>query len=375
MASDEPRESVEEPSESVEVTQTSADTGLWAKPETEVIENLHPTQAAEFAWSSEGGAVDYDAAAAPAGQPQPGTILRAAAAVAVIAAAIVAGGSVWMWDHLDTHTAGPRTTSTTPTPDGPVLDGLYEVASDNQHDTVNGVSYSSEDVTRFWAFRSLCTPARCVATAAEVSDTNHQVLNYDHDHSIWLWSNGAWNEDPDHNTSPCSNSPKQATATMVRTLAPQPDGTLKGTEIDVADSDSPCAPGVVIKRPITARRIADTPKDLVADPASAPPDVGRHANQYVAIAVSRGATPKSGYPGSGETADYASAIALSECRGRTGASDCAVIVTTLNGCVSLAVDAEGGFATGKGSDPEGAKADAQAKLPSSYWASDGPCSS
>ena len=117
------------------------------------------------------------------------------------------------------------------------------------------------------------------------------------------------------------------------------------------------------------------PKDLVADPAAIPPDLGLHVNHYVAIAVSRGAKLKSAYPGSGQTADYANDIALSDCRERTGAEDCAVVEMNFNGCVSLAVDANGGFAGGKGPDLLSAKGDARAKLPSSYWASDGPCSS
>ncbi|MGV0066274.1 DUF4189 domain-containing protein [Mycobacterium colombiense] len=371
MASEELSEPAEmAQTESAEVAQAAADTGQWAKSETEIIENTHPTEAVQFAWSSEDGTVDYDAATSKLGQSRHRTIMRAGA---IIAAAIVAGGGVWMWDHLHSRTA-PRATST-PVASGPVLDGIYEIASDNQHETVNGVLYPSTDVARYWAFRSLCTPARCVATAAEVSDTNHQVPNYDHDHSVWLWAYGTWKEDPDHNASPCANSPKQASATMVRTLAPQPDGTLKGTEIDVADSDSPCAAGVVIKRPLTAIRIGDTPKGVVADPASAPPDLGLHANQYVAIAVSPGAKQKSGFPGSGQSASYATGIALSECRERTGADDCTVVETNLNGCVSLAIDPNGGFASGKGPDLESARTDARAKLPSSYWTSEGPCSS
>lgn len=301
---EESSEPAEELSQSAELAQASADTGLSSKPETEVIENNHPTEAAQFAWSSEDGTFDYDAAPAGLGHSRHRMIVRAGAVAAVIAGAIVVGGGVWMWDHRHSapHMGSMHRTASAAAANGPVLDGLYEIASDNQHSTANGVAYPSTDVTRYWAFRSLCTPARCVATAAEVSDTNHQVPNYDHDHSVWLWSNGKWSEDPDHNTTPCSDTPnpKLATGTMVRTLAPHPDGTLKGTEIDVINSDSPCGAGVVVKRPLTAKRIGDTPEGVVADPAAAPPDLGAHANQYVAIAVSPGAKLKSAYSGSGE---------------------------------------------------------------------------
>ena len=67
---------------------------------------------------------------------------------------------------------------------------------------------------------------------------------------------------------------------------------------------------------------------------------------------------------------------LARCQHRPAAADdCAVVETNLNGCVSLAVDPNGGFASGKGPDLESARANARARLPSSYWASDGPCSS
>jgi Domain of unknown function (DUF4189) len=361
----------EESSESGEVPQPAADTSHWARPETEIIENIHhtPTQAAELAWSTDDGTVDYDAAGPR--QSRHDIIMRVGVVGAVIAAAMVAGGGVWMWDHQ--HTA-PTAAASAAAPNGPVLDGIYEIASDNQHRTVNGVSRPGTDLARYWAFRSLCTPARCVATAAEVSDTNHQVANFDHDHSVWLWVFGTWKENPDHNTSPCSNG-RDATATMVRTLAPQADGTLKGTETDVVDRGSMCAAGEVLKHSITAKRIGDTPKDLVADPVTAPLDLGVHVNQYVAVAVSRGAARKSAFQGTGDTADYASAIAVTECVEGTSANDCVLVETNLNGCVSLAVDADGNFVGGKGPDMASARADARAKLPSSYWTSEGPCSS
>lgn len=334
-------------------------------PETEVVDSAPRQIETPPAWSE---AEDYPELPAP--RSWRGTAVRAGA---ILSAAIVVAGGVWAWDHL--HNKTPRKA---PAPaaaaNGPVLDGIYEIASDNQHATVNGESYSGTDVTRYWAFRSLCTPARCVATAGEVSDTNHQVANYDHDHSIWLWTDGTWNEDPDHNTDKCGNGPP-VTATMVRTLAPQPDGTLKGTETDVVDKDSPCNAGVVVQHPITAKRIGDTPEGVVADPATAPSDVGVHANQYVAIAVPRGANQKTAYPAAGPTDYYADQIAVTQCRNHAGAdADCAVVETNLNGCVAFALNPSGDFAGGKGPTPDAARGDARANLTTSYWVSEPVCS-
>lgn len=197
---------------------------------------------------------------------------------ALLAALAALGATVFaLWWGKGSE-AGPTAKVGPPTrlaPPGPVLDGTYELDSDGAHRTINGVQTSGEDITRWWAFRSVCTTAGCVATSAEVSDSNHQVASDDHDHSVLRWRNGAWREDPDRTYDTCngnSDSPRTV-ITLVRSLAPQVDGTLKGTETDTAE-DNGCGAqtkGEVIQFPILAKRVGDVPPGVVADPATAVP--------------------------------------------------------------------------------------------------------
>jgi hypothetical protein len=344
-------------------------------PDTVIVPDVAQSQAPDLAWSSDADTADYGASTER--YTWRAAWVRAAAfAVGCVVVAATIGG-VWAWQRsARTHPAEP-TPRPAAAPAGQVLDGIYEIASDDEHRTVNGVPQPSMDVTRYWAFRSVCTTTGCVATAAEVDDINHQIPSADHDHSVWRWNFGGWTEDPDHNTSPCgstANSP-QSTATMVRTLAPRPDGTFTGMETDTVDNDSPCGAGAVIHYSITAKRIGDTPPGVVADPSAAPVNPPAGGNQYVAIALSPSAsTHKAGAWGTGETADNARRIALNACREHTGDDDCVVAETNLHGCVTYALAPDGSFAGGKGPDLDSARADARANLPSSYWVSDVQCS-
>jgi len=244
----------------------TADTSVGEPgPETMIVPDVRQQQAAELAWSSDSDTADY--VASTENYTWRATWVRVA--MVAVCALVVAGGvvGVWAWRHsTQTHPA--------PVPAvGLVLDGIYEIASDNEHRTVNAVPQPSVDITRYWAFRSLCTQTGCVATAAEVDDISHQTPYADHDHTTWRWHYGSWREELDHNTLSCASAPgsPQATATMVRTLAPQPDGTLKGGETDAVDNNAPCGAGKVISFSITAKRIGDTPPGVVADPADAGP--------------------------------------------------------------------------------------------------------
>ena len=118
---------------------------------------------------------------------------------ALLAAVVALSATIFglRWTHGSERGA---TASTAPVPTasmalGPILDGIYEIDSDNAHETVNGTLFVGEDTTRWWAFRSICGPAECVATSSELSETNHLTLSDDHDHSVFRWRDGAWRED------------------------------------------------------------------------------------------------------------------------------------------------------------------------------------
>jgi hypothetical protein len=248
-----------------EVAEQPVTSGVIA--DTTAIPNSAKTAAGELAWSLETEPAERQH------QSWGVTWQHAALLLILPVVGLIVAITFWIWGS---PFAGPPAPPSPKTIAGPALDGIYEIASDNAQQTFNGKPSPAGDITRYWAFRSVCTSTGCVATAAEVSDTNHQVANDDHDHSTWRWNNGAWREDPDSTSDlPCdgsTDSPKAA-STMVRTLAPQLDGTLKGMEIDTVNDDK-CGAATkdgAIKFPIAARRIADSPPGLVADPAIAVP--------------------------------------------------------------------------------------------------------
>ena len=72
--------------------------------------------------------------------------------------------------------SAPSPSSPAPPAAGPKLEGTYRVDYDDADQTVNGKATTGDEKkeTSWWAFRSLCTSTRCVATAAALADNNQQ---------------------------------------------------------------------------------------------------------------------------------------------------------------------------------------------------------
>lgn len=84
----------------------------------------------------------------------------------------------------------------------PRLDGTYEIASDLQHMTVNGVlqTPSGTSHTSQWTFSSSCSSG-CVAHATEISGGDNSTGGSpkdDPDTSVWSWNGTSWVEETDH---------------------------------------------------------------------------------------------------------------------------------------------------------------------------------
>jgi serine/threonine protein kinase, bacterial len=143
------------------------------------------------------------------------------------------------------------------------------------HQTVNGVPQpASGNFPHWWAFRSTCTPAGCVAAGKMLSDSVHRPGGAD---LFFRFDAGIWREDPRNTTVPCSHDPASGTypAIDVVSLTPRTDGTLQGDATTTITSDSACGntsgmKGTVIQIPVLAKRVSDAPPG-VPDPASAPP--------------------------------------------------------------------------------------------------------
>jgi serine/threonine-protein kinase len=185
------------------------------------------------------------------------------------------------------NTADPATvasapTLSTPVPPaaGPKLDGTYRVDYDQADQTVNGAKTTGDEKkeTHWWAFRSLCTSTRCVATGASLADNNQDEPSGSIA-DVVEFTDGRWQDTPNLlDPQRCQDEyggPEKIpggnaadTATIIWSLEPQTDGTLHGVETRTIITDGCGKQGKVFKTPIVATRTGDVPPAVVlADPA------------------------------------------------------------------------------------------------------------
>ncbi len=165
--------------------------------------------------------------------------------------------------------ASPSTSTPAPPAAGPVLNGAYRFDYDNTHQTVNGHPTTGGEITEthWWAFRSLCTSARCVATGATLADNNQQEPSGAAD--VVQFIDGSWKDTPSLlNPTPCSTGNGAQMTTSGWSFQPQADGTLRGVATDTVITNECGLQGYVYKTPFVVTRIGDVPPAVVlADPA------------------------------------------------------------------------------------------------------------
>jgi len=165
-----------------------------------------------------------------------------------------------------TLTAAPATSSPAPAVAGPGLNGTYRVDYDFVHQTLNGGPVQGgPNAAHWWAFRSLCTSAGCVATGAQLSDTNQQepvgvgrVLRF---------NDGHWQATPHLETTQFVTTNRQSIARVSWSWDPQPDGTLRGVDTQTVLTNEDGDQGEVFQTPLVMTRVGDVPPAAVlADP-------------------------------------------------------------------------------------------------------------
>ncbi|WP_156623223.1 hypothetical protein [Mycobacterium sp. 1164966.3] len=176
-------------------------------------------------------------------------------------------------------TGVPATSSPAPAAAGPVLDGTYRVDYDWAKQTANGKPTTGDPATaqtsNWWAFRSLCTAAGCVATGSRLADTNHNQANGGA--RVLRFADGHWQDTPYlHRPEPCRGTSGTVTDTssLSWSLEPQPDGTLRGVQTETVLTNECGNQGTVYETPVVATRTGDVPPSItLADPAliAAPP--------------------------------------------------------------------------------------------------------
>ncbi|WP_324689168.1 serine/threonine-protein kinase [Mycobacterium sp. 94-17] len=169
-------------------------------------------------------------------------------------------------------TGAPAASTSAPAVAGPVLDGTYRVDYDWAKQTANGAATSGDptpQTTNWWAFRSSCTATGCVATGSRLADTNHNEAKGGA--RVLRFADGQWQDTPYlHPPEQCRGTSGTVTdtSTLSWSLAPQPDGALRGFQTETVLTNECGNQGTVYRTPVVATRTDDVPRSVtVADPA------------------------------------------------------------------------------------------------------------
>ncbi len=217
------------------------------------------------------------------------TAIAAATAVTlVIALTITWAISFFSWDDPPQSNRGspPRFNATSsasavlpgssPAAAKPVLGGTYRLDYDRAKQTSNGVIRTNGMQTSWWAFRSACTATGCAATGAKLDNIDHQAARAagTGNTGVLHFIDGHWRSAPRELQTQCRAVHGTQTSTQAETvvwsLTPQPDGTLRGVQTQTVQSNECGAQGAMLRIPVVATRVGDVPTGVaVADPAQA----------------------------------------------------------------------------------------------------------
>lgn len=194
-----------------------------------------------------------------------------------------------------------------PTPPAAALDGTYRLTYHLEQQTQNGVpsppvSPSASPVTEdgpppsapspgpsnetpapeednatWWAFRSQCTSAGCVAAGTKLDPANHAVANNSRETATLRFIDDQWQAEMANRSNQRSKCrieggtwvPGNDTEAHSLALQPQPDGTLRGVLTNTVVTSECGLQGTVLQVPFTATRTGDAPTGVgIADPAT-----------------------------------------------------------------------------------------------------------
>jgi serine/threonine-protein kinase len=158
----------------------------------------------------------------------------------------------------------------------PPFNGSYRLDYDRAKQTSNGVIRNNGGVTSWWAFSSACTAAGCAATGTKLDDTSHQTPKTAGTGNTGTlhFVDGHWQGEPRQLQVECQKARGGPTATQSETvvwsLTPEPDGTLRGVQTQTVQSNECGSQGATLRIPVVATRTGDVPPNVtIADPAQA----------------------------------------------------------------------------------------------------------
>jgi serine/threonine protein kinase, bacterial len=208
------------------------------------------------------------------------TVIAAAIALTlVIALTITWAVSFFSWDNPppSTPAAPPRVNATSSASAAqPVLNGAYRLDYDRAKQTSNGVIGTNGAQTSWWAFLSACTSTGCAATGTKLDNTDHLAAKTTGtgNAGVLHFVDGHWQSTPREVQTQCraahGTQPSTQAESVVWSLTPEPDGTLRGVQTQTVQSNECGAQGSMLRIPVVASRVGDVPAGVgVADPAQA----------------------------------------------------------------------------------------------------------
>ncbi len=182
------------------------------------------------------------------------------------------------WQKDNTATSTPAGPAFSPAAE---LDGTYRMVLSAERTTLNGMLNppdAQENVISWWAFRSSCNSDGCKATGTNLDKADHELANTNGLTEEFLFVDDRWvstlttDRVPRQTCFYDHDQPTEGKDTISNqfSLAPQPDGTLRGTLTQTVITDECGLAGGVISVPVTLTRSGDAPSGVsIADPATA----------------------------------------------------------------------------------------------------------
>jgi serine/threonine protein kinase, bacterial len=211
------------------------------------------------------------------------TGIAVAMVVALLSLTVTWAISFFSWDdQTQANPASPPRVHATTSPSSasalaaPPLNGSYRLDYDRSKQTSNGVIRNNGGDTTWWAFSSACTASGCAATGTKLDEANHQTAKTtgSANTGVLHFVDGHWQSEPRQLQAQCQKA-RGAPAvteseTVVWSMTPEPDGTLRGVQTQTVQSNECGSQGATLRVPVVASRTGDVPPDItVADPAQA----------------------------------------------------------------------------------------------------------
>jgi hypothetical protein len=184
---------------------------------------------------------------------------------------MLVGGSVWTLISAHTHPTPPLVQPPVKPVKGPI-DGTYRVDRTTDGKISAPAPKGSTVETEWWAFQSACAPPSCTAVGTRLDNTTHTQIaarlapgigENEGTQSLRL-VNGQWVSDPPNRMPQdcAAGKPGRDMWRFTMELIQLADGTLKGQESDLIESNECGRAGTVVTTPLVATRIGDLPNGL-----------------------------------------------------------------------------------------------------------------